>query len=139
MPTMRDLVEQRGEIVNSMRALTEIPTGDGGDLSDAEAGKFDQLKSDLGKVEKRIERQTVLDEAQRRVAAPAIIHGNGRDGNFENRAREFSLVKAILHRLGEEVDDRFRARDQRRGPPPRAAQFRRHRGPRPIFPRAPGD
>jgi HK97 family phage major capsid protein len=104
---MRNLAEQRSTIVKEMRSLTDSPSGDGGDLSDEQAQRFDTLKTDLGKLESRIERQQAVDDAERRMAAPAIIHGNGRDGAYEQRARSFSLVKAILHRLGEDVDVGF--------------------------------
>ena len=38
---------------------------------------------------------------------PAIIHGNGRDGQYEQRARSFCLVKAINAALGEDADAGF--------------------------------
>jgi HK97 family phage major capsid protein len=107
MATMRDLLEQRTATVQAMRALTDHPAGDGGDLSEDQAKQFDQLKVELTATEKRLERQQLLDDAERRMAAPAIIHGNGRDGQYETRARQFSLVKAILARLGEDVDAGF--------------------------------
>src|SRR5262249_589684 len=56
-------------------------------------------------LDKYIERARDLQEAER--AAPAVLHHGRGDGQFENRAREFSLVKAINARLGEDVDDGF--------------------------------
>jgi hypothetical protein len=104
---MRSLLEARSSTVAEMRRITDNPEGDGGDLSDAQSSRFDALKGELERTEAQIGRQQLLDDAERRMAAPAIIHGNGRDGQFETRAREFSLVKAILHRLGEDVDVGF--------------------------------
>ena len=62
--TMKDLLEQRSGIVVAMRAIADSPKGDGGDLTEDQAAKFDALKGDLAAVEKRMERQTLLDEAE---------------------------------------------------------------------------
>jgi hypothetical protein len=104
---MRDLLEARGRTVQAMRQLTDHPDGDGGDLSDQQIEVFDKHKTDLERTEAQITRQQLLDDAERRMAAPAIIKGNGTDGLFEQRARQFSLVKAINARLGEDVDAGF--------------------------------
>jgi HK97 family phage major capsid protein len=106
-PTTRDLLEQRSSIVTRMRSLTDKPAGDGGDLSDEQAKDFERMKGELSSLEQRIDRQQVLDDAERRVAAPAIIRGNGTDGRFEERARDFSLVRAINAQLGDPVDAGF--------------------------------
>jgi HK97 family phage major capsid protein len=98
---MRDLCEARSKTVAEMRRITDSPEGDGGDLSDAQSSRFDELKGELSKLESRIERQQAVDDAERRMAAPAIIHGNGRDGQFETRARDFSLTQAILASIGD--------------------------------------
>jgi HK97 family phage major capsid protein len=90
-----------------MRRLTENPSGTGGDLSDEQATKFDDLKAQLERTEANIQRQQAVDDAERRMAAPAIISGNGRDGAYEQRAHEFSLVRAINAALGEQVDNGF--------------------------------
>jgi HK97 family phage major capsid protein len=106
-PTTRDLLEQRSTVVSRMRSLTDKPAGDGGDLSDEQAKDFERMKGELSSLEQRIDRQQVLDDAERRVAAPAIIRGNGTDGRFEERARDFSLVRAINAQLGDPVDAGF--------------------------------
>jgi HK97 family phage major capsid protein len=104
---LRDLLEKRAARVRAMRELTDNPAGEGGDLSDQQVADFDKHKRELEATEAQISRQQTVDDAERRMAAPAIIHGNGRDGDYEARARGFSLVKAILHRLGEDVDIGF--------------------------------
>jgi HK97 family phage major capsid protein len=98
---IRSLLQKRAATVAEMRKLTDNPEGDGGDLSDAQSQRFDELKAELGKTEKAIERQQAIDDAERRMAAPAIISGNGRDGQYEQRAREFSLTRAILASIGD--------------------------------------
>jgi HK97 family phage major capsid protein len=105
--TIRDLLERRSSAVAQMRAITDAPAGKDGDLTDTQASEFTRLKDDLGNLEKRIERQQVVDDAERRVAAPAILTNGVGDGRYEDRAREFSLVKAINAALGEPVDAGF--------------------------------
>jgi Phage capsid family len=104
MATMRELLERRGQVVTQMRAITDAPS-EGGDLSAAQVEAFDRHKAELEACEGQISRQQLLDDVERRMAAPAIIKGNGTDGQYETRARQFSLVKAINARLGEDADD----------------------------------
>lgn len=94
---MKDLLEQRGRVVASMRELTDNPGGEGGDLSTEQAQRFDTLKGELGGLEKRIERQTLLDEADRRMQGQQIT-GTG-DGNLDRELRDFSLVRAIASQV----------------------------------------
>ena len=94
-----------------MREITDNPDGDGGDLSDDQVQKFDELKAEL-------DRNRKTDRAPAAARRCRAAHFRAGDhftamavtGNFENRAREFSLVKAILHRLGEDVDSVSSAR-----------------------------
>jgi len=58
--------------------------------------KFAALKTEIADVDRRIGRAEALAAAER--AAPAIIDRHG-DGAFEERAREFSLRKAIIATL----------------------------------------
>jgi hypothetical protein len=101
---LADLQADRARIVREMRSLNEA-ANESGDLTDEQQKKFDGFKVELAAVEKRIARQTELDEAERRMAATPITRRG--DGRYEERAREFSLVKAINARLGEDVDDGF--------------------------------
>ena len=90
---IRDLQERRALIVTEMRGLTEKPTGTGGDLSAEQAQKFDTLKAELDGIEKRIGRQQVLDETERRMQGQQIA-GSG-DDRLDEELRNFSLRKAI--------------------------------------------
>src|SRR5262249_19859086 len=67
--------------------------------------KFKHLKTELDALDKKIERQQIVDEAERR--APAILHQGRGDGLFETRARDFSLTKAISSAMGEHIDVGF--------------------------------
>lgn len=91
-----------------MRKLTDSPKGEDGDLNEEQAAEFDRAKAELEGLETRIERAEAVEDAERRIAAPTVINGDGTDGRFEDRARSFSLVKAIAARLDPgSVDDGF--------------------------------
>lgn len=85
----KDLMEKRGRLVADMRQLTEAPSGEGGDLSADEATKFDAMKAELTEIEKTIDRQRHIDEAERRMNGETIA-GSG-DGRLDNELRSFSL------------------------------------------------
>jgi hypothetical protein len=89
--------------IDGRRDLTDAPAGTDGDLSDEQEERFDELKGELAKLDRRIERQQLLDDADRRVAAPAIVSGRG-DGAYEDRARESRVTRAIAAAIGEDVD-----------------------------------
>lgn len=90
---MKDLLEQRGRVVASMREMTDNPGGEGGDLSTEQSQRFDTLKGELGALEKRIERQSLLDEADRRTQGQQIT-GTG-DDRFDLLLRDYRFVRAI--------------------------------------------
>ncbi|MCC6611176.1 MAG: phage major capsid protein [Burkholderiales bacterium] len=89
----RDLLERRAVIVAEMRGITEKPAGAGGDLSAEQSAKFDSLKGELEGIEKRIDRQRLIDEAERRMAGQQIA-GSG-DSRLDDELRTFSLRRAI--------------------------------------------
>lgn len=76
-----------------MRALSDNPEGDGGDLSADQAGKFDELRADNERLERAIERQTTLDDAERRMAGEPVSGPETRD--YAQLAARVSIVKAI--------------------------------------------
>ena len=91
--TMKDLLEQRAHLVADMRAITEKPEGEGGDLSQDQAQRFDTLRGELEAVEKKIERQAFLDEAERRMQGQTIA-GTG-DDRLDAAISACSLRRAI--------------------------------------------
>ena len=97
---MRKLLEKRAAVVAEMRTITAAPAGEGGDLSEEQETRFHNLKVDLEKLEKRIERQTLLDEADRRAQGVSI----GGAPDFVRECRDFSMLRAIQHQLGARVD-----------------------------------
>jgi HK97 family phage major capsid protein len=97
MAKLHELQERRAAAVAEMRALADKAETEKRDLSADEDSKFSGLKVDIADLDKRIGRAQVLADAER--SAPAIIHGNGRDGAYEVRARGFSVVKCIRSTL----------------------------------------
>ena len=65
------------------------------------------------------------------MAAPAIIHGNGRDGQYETaRPAVLDWSRRSTSRLGEDVDAGFEREISQRGPAPGRPPFLGHRGAR---------
>jgi len=101
---LHELKEQRAQTVAKMRGLTDKAEAETRDLSDKEDTEFRTHKDAIAALDRKIERSQFLAEAER--SAPAITH-NPADGQFEDRARDFSLVRAINAQLGEDVDAGF--------------------------------
>ncbi|HOI96238.1 MAG TPA: phage major capsid protein [Syntrophobacter fumaroxidans] len=100
--SMKDLLEVRGRLVASMREITDNPKGEGGDLSDEQSKKFDDFKLGLASIEKQIERQTFIDEAERRMQGQQLT-GNG-DNRLDDELRSFSLIRAIASQVPDMAD-----------------------------------
>jgi HK97 family phage major capsid protein len=105
----RELLERRGRLVADMRQLTEAPSGDGGDLSAEQAAKFEAMKTELQGLEKAIDRQQLIDEAERRMNGQQIA-GTG-DNKLDTELRKFSLRKAILSQVPGHSEDCSRERE----------------------------
>jgi HK97 family phage major capsid protein len=83
-----------------MRSLTASPAGEGGDLSAEQETRFSALKAELESLEKKIERQALIDEADRRAQGTPVSGAP----DFARECRDFSLLRAIQHQLGARVD-----------------------------------
>lgn len=90
---LHELQEARTAAVVAMRALADLAETEKRDLTADEDKKFAAIKTEIGDLDKRISRAQTLAEAER--SAPAIVHGRLGDGAYEERARDFSIVKAI--------------------------------------------
>lgn len=95
MEKISDLIEQRAKIAAAMREIADKPAGKDGDLSEAQAKTFDGFKTDLDNIEKRIERQNILDEVDRRADGKTILTSG--DDKFDAECRQVSLVRAIAY------------------------------------------
>lgn len=110
MPKLHELQEARAAAVAEMRGISDKAETEKRDLSTDEDKKFGELKTTIADLDKKIGRAQTLADAER--SAPAIVHGRLGDGAFEERARDFSVVKAIRSALprdlgGGDVDAGF--------------------------------
>jgi HK97 family phage major capsid protein len=107
MAKLFEYQERRAHAVLKMRQINDKAETEKRDYSAEEDQKHKQLKTEIADLDRKIERARDLQEAER--AAPAILHsGRLGDGAYENRARQFSLLKAINARLGDvDVDVGF--------------------------------
>jgi HK97 family phage major capsid protein len=107
MTTLKDnLLERRASVVDEMRAINDKAEMEKRDYSEVEEKRHKELKGEIVALDKKIERARDLAEAER--SAPAILHsGRLGDGAFEERARAFSITKAIGAALGEDIDASF--------------------------------
>lgn len=99
---LKDLLEKRSRIIAAMREITSTPSGQGGDLSEDQARKFDEMRADLTATEKAIERAQSLDEAERRMQGQPLA-GTG-DTHFDVEVRNFSLIRAMAAAANLPVD-----------------------------------
>ena len=99
---LKELREKRARIVAEMRAIAEKPDGDAGAPSENQEKRFEVLKGELTLVEKSIDKQELVDEADKRAAGHPI--GETRDADFDRECRAFSLTRAIAASAGVAVD-----------------------------------
>lgn len=91
--TIRELMEKRSKLVADMRTIAEKPEGEGGDLSKEQETRFTSLKAELEATEKALSRQSLLDEAERRMQGEPIT--GTEDDKLDTELRKFSLIRAI--------------------------------------------
>ncbi|MER8539151.1 phage major capsid protein [Mesorhizobium sp. M1334] len=101
MPKLHELQEARATAVVNMRALADLADTEKRDLTADEETKFGTFKTTIADLDKKIGRAQTLADAER--TAPAIVHGRLGDGAYEERARDFSVVKAIRASLPRDV------------------------------------
>lgn len=99
-----ELKEKRASVIAKMRGLTDTAEAETRDLTDKEDTEFRALKDQVKDLDRKIERAEFLAEAER--SAPALVT-NPADGRYEDRAREFSLVRAIDAKIGGDADAGF--------------------------------
>jgi HK97 family phage major capsid protein len=103
MAKLHELQERRAHVVLEMRTINEKAETEKRDYTADDDKRHRELKTELAGLDKNIERARDLQEAER--SAPAIVHhGNLGDGQYESRARKFSLLKMINAKCGEDVD-----------------------------------
>ncbi len=98
---LHELQEARAQAVAEMRGLADTAETEKRDLTGDEETKFGELKTKIADLDKKIGRAQALAEAER--SAPGIVHGRIGDGQYEDRAREFSIAKAIRSALPRDI------------------------------------
>jgi HK97 family phage major capsid protein len=96
MTTLRALLERRAAIAAEMRQINDA-AGDN-DLGAEQRARFDALKTDLGSLEERIARQSVLEDAERR--AQGQPYGGTGDRNLDRETQSVGLMDAVRAQLG---------------------------------------
>lgn len=91
--TFRELQEKRNKVVLDMRTIAGKPEGENGELSQEQETRFNALKTELEATEKALSRQSLIDEAERRMQGETLT-GTG-DGKLDVELRSFSLLRAI--------------------------------------------
>lgn len=95
-PSIPELQERLAKSRDAAKAIDEQrAAANAPGLTEEEQTAFDKHVSEARSLQSAIDRQRSIDDIDRK-AAPAITRSGGRDGTYEERAREFSLVKAIV-------------------------------------------
>lgn len=94
---IKDLRDKRSKLLAELRGMSDKPAGDDGDLSTEQRSRFDIAKAEIERIDAQIERQTFIDEADRRASGEPIS-GSG-DRTFDNELRQFSLRAAIASQV----------------------------------------
>lgn len=90
MLKLHELKETRSAKVSEMKKLLNDAETAGRDLNEAEAARFADLKTEVGKIEERIARVEAVDEMERRAEAEPIG-----DREMQRELRGYSLANAI--------------------------------------------
>lgn len=102
---LHELREQRAAAVTAMRTLADLAESEDRDLTVEENNRFGLLKGEIAGLDTKIDRAETLAAAER--SAPAILVNGRGDGRFEERARDFSITKALRAAIGDKVDAGF--------------------------------
>lgn len=103
MKRIHELREQRAKRVKEMRAIADAAEKESRDYTQDEEKRHGELKTEITALDEKLARAAELEELER--SAPAV-HTSGRQSDrFEERARHFSLARAIAARCGDDVDD----------------------------------
>jgi HK97 family phage major capsid protein len=94
---LHELQEARAKAVADMRAINDKAETETRDYSPDEDKQHRELKTRVADLDRQIERARDIAEAER--AAPAILHHGVGDDHYEERARDFSICRAIAARI----------------------------------------
>jgi HK97 family phage major capsid protein len=100
---LHELREKRTALAAEMRGIHDKAAAESRDYNDTEDKRHKELKVEIAGLDRQIDRAADLAEAER--MAPAILHHGRGDGQFEERARQFSVTRAIGIAIGDEAND----------------------------------
>lgn len=98
---LRDLMERRARLREEAQGIMAAPAGEGGDLTAVQENRFDEIETEIGKLDKRLERASRLDEIERRSPTGQAPGGD----SFVLQLRNYSLMRAVAGQAGLGVDD----------------------------------
>jgi hypothetical protein len=101
MQTLPSLKEARAAKADAIRVIIAKATSENRDLTDVEQGAFDAGKVEIETLERSIERAEYLADIERRMEGQPVVNS---DRKFTSACRKFSLIKAIAHQSGMNVD-----------------------------------
>jgi HK97 family phage major capsid protein len=98
MSTLRSLLAERARISAALEEINNQPVGDGGGLSTEQRSRWDSLATESKVVNEKIDRQSLIDENERRMSGQPIA-GTG-DNRLDTDLRGYSLVRALAGAAG---------------------------------------
>lgn len=99
----RQLLERRAGLVAQLRAMQdEADSASNGAMTPEQMAAFEALKTALADLEAAMTRRALIEEAERRAAGMPV--GGTGDRRLDTEIRAFSLVRAIAHGAGLQVD-----------------------------------
>lgn len=99
MTTLRSLLERRAAIAAEMRALIDKAPAEG-DMPADQSSRFDALKLELAGVETRVERQSTVEDTERRMSGQPLGGTRDNPNPFASLVTEFRVGSAIAGMAG---------------------------------------
>lgn len=105
--TVRELLERRAAVAGELRSLNDQHPD--GALPDEAQTRWNALKGEMDGMEQRIARQSVLDDAERRMAGTPLI-GTG-DDRLDREMARVGILEVIRAQMGATDEGAGRARE----------------------------
>tara|TARA_R110002074_G_scaffold37972_14_gene102632 strand:- start:260 stop:1546 length:1287 start_codon:yes stop_codon:yes gene_type:complete len=94
---IRDLRQTRDKLIKDMRSLADSGAAQNGDLTEEQNFQFDELRNKVENLDKQIERQNFVDEAERSTNEGMSVSESA--DPFETLSKRYSLTRAIASRI----------------------------------------
>jgi HK97 family phage major capsid protein len=103
MTKLRELREKRAALEAKRAAMAAQSVAEGGAWTEDQQKNWQDLGAEIEKLGFAIQRQELVDAADKQAKGEPVTEG--RDSNFENECRAFSLTRAIAAASGLAVDN----------------------------------